>query len=226
MGCEQMRVRVSRARTDGCRPWEFRSPSLPPTSSNKNLLFPAPSLKQHARVFTSVFTVTLNLCRREEQRQRQKRSRFKNGFQLETVRHSGGQRDVLTAPGAAGAPQCRFIVRWAVIPRLGNRVGAKEKSRGAGSELLAGGVVSGRMCRVFLLRGRQRDGERGGRGAGRTQRGGPEPLSLQESMSVLLKPSIQKTHTLYLLFSFPFGLFVNLKKNKKMPSVAAKGRFT
>lgn len=31
-------------------------------------------------------------------------------------------------------------------------------------------------------------------------------------MSVLLKPSIQKTHTLYLLFSFPFGLFVNKKE--------------
>lgn len=34
-------------------------------------------------------------------------------------------------------------------------------------------------------------------------------MSLQESMSVLLKPSIQKTYTLYLLFSFPFKLFVN-----------------
>lgn len=34
-------------------------------------------------------------------------------------------------------------------------------------------------------------------------------MSLQESMSVLLKPSIQKTCMLYLLFSFPFKLFVN-----------------
>lgn len=61
--------------------------------------------------------------------------------------------------------------------------------------------------------------ERGGRGAGRTQRGGPEPLSLQESMSVLLKPSIQKTHTLYLLFSFPFVLFVNKKEKIKKCSL-------
>lgn len=60
---------------------------------------------------------------------------LKNGFQLEGVRQSGGQRDVLSAPGAAGASRGRFIVRWAVSARLGNR----EKSRGAGSELLAGG---------------------------------------------------------------------------------------
>lgn len=78
------------------------------------------------------------------------RARFKNGFQLESVRQSGGQRDVLSAPGASGASQGRFIGRWAVSARLGNR----EKSRGAGSELLAGGVASSRMCRVFLLRGR------------------------------------------------------------------------
>lgn len=51
-------------------------------------------------------------------------------------------------------PSAVFSLRWAVNACLGNRVGAKLKGRGAGSELLAGGVVSSRMCRVFLLRGR------------------------------------------------------------------------
>lgn len=55
----------------------------------------------------------------------------------------------------------------------------------------------------------ERDGEWGGRGAGRAQRGGREPLSQYESLFVLLKLSIQKTRRLYLLFSFPLLLFGN-----------------
>lgn len=64
-----------------------------------------------------------------------------------------------------------------------------------------------RICRVFLLKG----SERGGRGAGKAQQGGPEPLSQYESLVVLLKRSIQKTSAASSLFPSPLcSLRINL----------------
>lgn len=75
----------------------------------------------------------------------------------------------------------------------GNSIGVKEKSWGAGSELLADVSCWAGCCHVFLRRSRHRDREWGGRGARRAQQGGREPFSQNEGLFLFLKLAIQ-TH--------------------------------
>lgn len=200
--------------TDGCQSWEFQSlRSLSFTRLNKNLSPPFPCFT--VKITQRVFSVTPNLCRRED---------GDNGWTFlwdvqisiraplpRCARQTTGSR---IYRGEAFAclfvrPHCRWSIRCAVNACPGNRTGVKEKSWGAGSELLAG-VLCWAGCAVCFCSEADRERQNGeGEEQGERSRVDAIHCLSKKICSCFLNAPFRKQGGCIFSFPSPFLLFEN-----------------